>query len=113
MDSASTSCKHSNLKGLLQKEELWDVYQLRAVTVVQNRVEAQIRTLYEVGSPEREAHIRETPWKLAERLRELELALLERAYGDLEDQKLGLVQSQVVRNYLGIDNDDEPEEDFT
>ncbi|KAF2502253.1 SET domain-containing protein [Lophium mytilinum] len=76
----------ADLRGLLQKEALWDVYQLRAVAILQGRVETQIQTLYEMVDPERGDAIRDMPWKLAGRLRELELALLERAYGDLEDQ---------------------------
>jgi hypothetical protein len=76
----------AQLRELLVKEELWDVYQLRAVAILQARVEVQMRMLYAVGTPERDDHIRQTPWKLARKLRELELALLEKLYGDLEDQ---------------------------
>ncbi|OCK80584.1 SET domain-containing protein [Lepidopterella palustris CBS 459.81] len=100
----------SKLRDLLQTHALWDVYQLRAVSLLQNRIEAQLQALNETDHGERNATIREIPWMLADRLRNLEMELLERAYSDLEDQKLVLLQSESVRRYLGIAGE---EEDFT
>lgn len=76
----------SKLKELLQSEPLWDVYRLRAVFLLQTRVEAQLQALQETQFPERSNGIREMPWQLAGRLRKLERGLLEKAGEDLEDQ---------------------------
>ncbi len=76
----------SKLRGHLHEDLLWDVYQLRATVLLQGRVESQIETLKEVGTPQRETSIRETPWRLAERLRALELDMLERAIEVFENQ---------------------------
>jgi len=75
-----------NMRALLESEELWDVYQLRAVCLLQDRVQRQIQALDETGDPERETTVREMPWQLAERLRKLERDMLERCLIDLEDQ---------------------------
>jgi len=76
----------SKLGDLLQIEALWEVYQLRAITLLQNRIEQQLEDLHEVGNPEKDPDVRDVPWKLAGKLRILELKLLERAFNDLEDQ---------------------------
>lgn len=81
----------SGLGGLLEKEEgMWPVFRLRAVSTVQERVEAQLRELRRSRST-RQAAMEETavgdrPYRLAMRLCSLEQDLLERAYGDLEDE---------------------------
>lgn len=76
----------SKLKEYLRGSPLWDVYQLRATVLLQGRVEAQIETLKEVGTPRRDTTIRETPWRLAEQLRALESGMLERAMEAFERQ---------------------------
>lgn len=76
----------SKLHGLLKEDQLWDVYQLRAVVLLQNRIEAQIETLQAVGNPERDQGVRQIPWDLAARLRTLELEMLRRANSTLDDQ---------------------------
>jgi hypothetical protein len=76
----------SKLRSYLQQDPLWDVFQLRATVLLQNRAEAQIKTLHENQHPNREASVRNTPWHLAERLRDLELELLERAVASVEGQ---------------------------
>ncbi|KAF2199462.1 SET domain-containing protein [Delitschia confertaspora ATCC 74209] len=101
------------LKSLLQQEPLWDVYQLRAVCLLQDRVERQIETLEEMGEPEKGPTIREVPWQLAGRLRKLEGSMLERCRRDLEDQKTKLLDSGVVRQYLGISEEPNEEVDFS
>lgn len=76
----------SKLREYLHGDPLWDVYQLRATVLLQGRVDAQIALLKEVGNPPREATIRQFPWSLAERLRTLELNMLERTTDALESQ---------------------------
>lgn len=128
----------AKLRDLLREDVQWDVYQLRAVVLLQNRVEAQLHTLQEFGEPPRDASIKEGPWKLAERLRSLESAMLVRARAELEDQvspsiglrmivpsqgdkctlanclqEAKLLESKVVQGYLGLGNGDDEEEDFS
>ncbi|KAF2470099.1 SET domain-containing protein [Lindgomyces ingoldianus] len=92
----------SKLRELLQADPLWDVYQLRAIILLQNRVRSQLQLLRETGNPERDVSIREGPWQLAGRLRSLESEMLEMARDDFEDQKGTLLQSEVVKHYLGL-----------
>jgi hypothetical protein len=74
------------LRSYLQEDPHWDVFQLRATVLLQGRAEAQIEALHENQHPNREASVRDIPWRLAERLRSLELELLERAVATLESQ---------------------------
>lgn len=76
----------SKLRTFLQQDPQWDVYKLRAIVLLQYRIETQIEVLREVGDPERSASIREGPWELARRLRKLELDMLERAGSALQEQ---------------------------
>lgn len=76
----------SKLREFLCGDPLWDVYQLRATVLLQGRVEMQIELLKGIGTPQKEAPIREGPWSLANRLRKLELEMLERAMKTFEDQ---------------------------
>ncbi|KAF2748889.1 SET domain-containing protein [Sporormia fimetaria CBS 119925] len=100
------------LRQYLEQEALWDVYRLRAVVLMQNRVDAQLETLHAFGNPPRSRSVREGPWRLAERLRSLELAMLERAKTEFEEQKLALLDSESVRSYLRL-ADEQEQEDFT
>lgn len=80
----------SELKGLLRKEPLWDVYQLRAVSIIQERVEQQLQIL----DPERPlgdelgagTEIREESRALSAKLRNLEWEMLNRFYEHLEQE---------------------------
>lgn len=80
----------TKLRSLLFQEELWDIYQLRAVALIQARVEDQLRLLYgaEVKDLEcaPENRVRQVPRMLAHRLRTFEMELLEKAYEELEGQ---------------------------
>lgn len=76
----------SKLREYLHEDPLWDVYQLRATVLLQGRVDAQIALLRKVGNPPRQATVRPYPWSLAERLRTLELNMLEKATDALEHQ---------------------------
>lgn len=74
----------AQLKDLLRQSPLWDVFQLRAISILQDRVEQQLRSLYsfdtceEVNSP--------IDITLMKRLRVLETGLLEKAYEWFEDE---------------------------
>ena len=76
----------SKLRSHLEKEETWDVFQLRATVLLQNRIDAQIEMLQETKHVKRETSVRETPWRLSERLRSLELNLLQRAAAAFDEQ---------------------------
>ncbi|KAL1619888.1 hypothetical protein SLS54_006487 [Diplodia seriata] len=103
----------------LKTHQLWNVYRLRAVSLIQDRVEAQLRLLYSTDPEVKTAQrgdgigIRERMWSLTTRLRDLERDLLERAYGDLEEEKEKLVETETVQQYLQAMAQQEPEEDFT
>ncbi|KAF2643930.1 SET domain-containing protein [Massarina eburnea CBS 473.64] len=104
------------LRGLLKEDPLWEVFQLRAVVLMQNRVDEQIETLRAVGRPERTDTVREGPWKLAAQLCALELDLLHGARSALESEKATLLETETVQRYLGLveDGDEDVEEaDFT
>ena len=76
----------AELRSLLEMSDLWDVHQLRAVTILQQRIFDQLQVLYTTQTDmEAIAHgagtdIRATTYRLAMKLRQLEFELLERAY---------------------------------
>jgi hypothetical protein len=74
------------LREHLGQDPLWDVFQLRATVLLQNRVDAQIETLKQSEGIRREDTMRDMPWRLAERLRSLELDMLKRAASTLDSQ---------------------------
>lgn len=76
----------SKLREYLQEDSMWELYQLRATVLLQQRVEMQIDTLQEMRGHRRESSIREMPWRLAEQLRSLELSMLESARSVFEEQ---------------------------
>ena len=83
------------LKGILTRDPLWEVFQLRATTILQDRVQLQLSIIN--GSEEQVQSARSSPqvspsvWETITRLRELEWALLSKADQDFE---------QAVRHYL-------------
>ncbi len=78
------------LYNLLTKHELWDVFRLRAITLLQQRVFDQLQVLYSTQDemedvPRGEGiDIRDGPYHLAMRLRNLEFELMNRAYESFE-----------------------------
>lgn len=81
----------TKLRQWLEEDEMWEVFKLRAVSILQNRVEVQLRELLNSEGLQNVQHgegtgVREQTWLLSMRLRELEQELLETAYGDFEDQ---------------------------
>lgn len=110
----------SKLEERLEVSGLWEVYQLRALMLVQERVGAQLREL--VGIEEELARVGETKEdegdmiidgevrEVAGRLRQLERRLMEKVVVSLEDQKEELLETVVVKEYLkraGIDGGDD------
>lgn len=76
----------STLRERVQEDPAWDIFQLRATVLLQARVETQIDTIHATQGLDREASIRDVPWNLAERLRSLELQMLERTVAMFEVQ---------------------------
>ncbi|KJX97083.1 hypothetical protein TI39_contig562g00006 [Zymoseptoria brevis] len=106
-----------DLRRKLSQSSLWDVYRLRAVVILQQRVYDQLQVLY--GTQEGieslprgdTTNIGEPQYELATKLRRLEFGLLETAYEDFERQKLELAESTVVKDYLAGDMSEPPQED--
>ena len=76
----------SKLHNYLKEDPAWDIYQLRAVVLLQQRVEAQLEAIQNMHDLQKSSTIRDTPWRLAERLRKLESAMLGRALLTLQTQ---------------------------
>lgn len=77
----------TKLRELLKNSPMWEVYQLRAVSVLQDRVEDQLRVLMNTESESNnDKPVAYSPRGLALKLRLLETEMLERFYGFLEDE---------------------------
>lgn len=76
----------TKLRDYLQEDPAWDVFQLRAVVLLQNRVEAQMEMIQAMQGLNQELTVRDIPWRLAERLRNLEFDMLQRATLALDSQ---------------------------
>ncbi|KIW13939.1 hypothetical protein PV08_06720 [Exophiala spinifera] len=93
------------LRAALLQDQLRDVFVLRATVMVQQRVEEQGMHLaasedgYDQALPNDQ--VRPSVYQTIGRLRNLELDLLTRAFQTLEQEKLRLLESSVVRAYLG------------
>lgn len=85
----------AELKSLLQAHQFWDVYQLRAVSLLQERVETQLRLLYDseevIHEKAKKVAVRASPKSLALRLRSLEFGLLEQFYEHFENEVSGII----------------------
>jgi hypothetical protein len=79
-----------DLRRKLSQSSLWDVYRLRAVVVLQQRVYDQLQVLYSTQEDVERQHdastVGEAQYQLAMKLRRLEFELLEKAYEDFERQ---------------------------
>ncbi|KAL9137777.1 MAG: hypothetical protein Q9175_001016 [Cornicularia normoerica] len=102
----------SNLATLLKLEPLWDVFELRAISQLQSRVEQQLLRLEgsknSVDGPLIIGEIDDDVRENAMRLRDLEEGLLLHAYGDFETKKSQLLESAAVQQYLGTTMADTP-----
>ncbi|KAL5447282.1 hypothetical protein PMIN07_004635 [Paraphaeosphaeria minitans] len=108
----------SKIRTFLEQDPLWEVFQLRAVVLMQGRVDAQLATLEALGSPTQKGSIRERPWHLATQLRTLERKMLERTRTSLDKQRSALLDAETIQRYLGLmdaddHNEEQVEEDFT
>lgn len=117
----------SLLEEMLETSPIWEVYQLRAVSILQDRVGAQLSTLMESESVTEGEEGITFATKLVLRLRTLETDMLERFYDFFEHevsqagqtspqssnrtQKLRLFETKVVQDYLTKVN--EEVEDFS
>jgi hypothetical protein len=84
--------------------KMWEIYQLRAITLIQERIELQLSTLEEVEVG-RVPHgdgmtVRQRCWELAVKLRELESKLLKQARAQMNRQTRDLLDSHNVQRYL-------------
>ncbi|WPH02550.1 SET domain-containing protein [Acrodontium crateriforme] len=110
----------AELYSLLGKSELWDVYRLRAIAILQSRVFDQLQVLFSSQeATEATLHgqgtdVRGQPFEQAMKLRQLEFELLERAYEDFEKQKVDLAESDRVQKYLAqMTSGQDAEDDFS
>jgi len=86
----------TSLRDLLKNSPIWEVFQLRAVTVIQHRVENQLRALMSTeAETESDKPVAYSPKGLALKLRLLETEMLERFYGFLEDEVGELTLAEV------------------
>ncbi|QSS50847.1 SET domain-containing protein [Histoplasma capsulatum var. duboisii H88] len=91
----------------LKADRMWGVFQLRAVVILQDRMQGQLAQLrsndeyvqrwleYVDGRV-----IRQSVWQTALKLRKLEGELLEAGLRDIEAMKLQLLDTKAVRSYL-------------
>lgn len=78
----------TSLTNLIKSEPLYEVFRLRAVALIQDRVEQQLQLLYEAAETQQATltTFRELPKMLSDKLKWLERELLEKAYGELEEE---------------------------
>lgn len=76
----------TKLREYLQEDPVWDVFQLRATVLLQNRIDEQRESIQAARGLTQDLTVRDVPWRLAERLRELELDMLVRAGAVLDIQ---------------------------
>ena len=80
----------ARIEDILRQDPLWDLFQLRATAILQDRVQVQLSMLN--ASEEQIQNSRGSPgvssnvWETATKLRELEWALLARADQDFEQE---------------------------
>lgn len=76
----------AKLREYLQEDPAWDIFQLRATVLLQNRIDEQKESIQAVQGLTQDLTVRDVPWRLAERLRKLEFEMLLRAAAVLETQ---------------------------
>ncbi|KAI9670021.1 MAG: hypothetical protein M1831_007057 [Alyxoria varia] len=105
-----------SLRGRLQDHPSWDLFLLRAITIIHQRVKEQLLALHNLvdgASAKGQRHgmemvIREAPKKLAGKLSTLEMDLLEKAHQYFEAEKVRLTQeSPIVQGYLARQAEDD------
>ncbi|OAX78546.1 hypothetical protein ACJ72_07145 [Emergomyces africanus] len=95
----------------LKKDPKWEVFQLRAVVILQDRMESQLIQLRAKDKYVQqwleyvdEKVVRRSVWDAALKLRELEGELLEAGLRDIEVKKLQLLDTESIKAYLGTQN---------
>ncbi|KIX05431.1 uncharacterized protein Z518_06303 [Rhinocladiella mackenziei CBS 650.93] len=107
------------LHSLLLQDRIRDVFVLRAVVIVQQKVENQGMRLAasedDFDNTVVNGQVRQSVYETIGRLRKLELELLTRAFETLEKEKARLLESNIVRDYLehGADSTGEYPDDFS
>ena len=114
----------TKLRGLLEQSPLWEVFQLRVVSILQNRIGDQLQALTSTAqSSDSEEAVTYSPKGLALKLRKLETEMLEGFYGYFEDEvrcyveveitqanwdskKNRIFETQVVQDYLSKVNEE-------
>ncbi|EAW07477.1 SET domain-containing protein [Aspergillus clavatus NRRL 1] len=110
----------SRLKGLLSADPLWDIYQLRAVVLILERLETQLVVLRETeklvseinSNEDMRALFRPDVLATVSKLRKLEADLLDTGIEDLMKRRQELIASEAVTLYLNQPAED-VEEDFS
>ena len=91
----------SHLKDILRQDPLWEVFQLRATSILQDRVQLQLSILdaseEQVQSARHSQDVSFNIWETVTRLRESECALLSEAYQDFEQAVRQLPLSPFAR----------------
>ncbi|KAE8153869.1 SET domain-containing protein [Aspergillus avenaceus] len=114
--------KHpGDLNPLLSKDDRWEIFQLRAVVTILDRLESQYYVLREtqimVGeikeSEDMLALFKSDVFRMINSLRELEGKLLEKGIEYLVQQRQNLITSDAVLAYLNQQQSDDVEEDFS
>ncbi|EEQ30174.1 hypothetical protein McanMca71_000487 [Microsporum canis] len=108
------------LGDFLAEDPRWDIFQLRAVVTIQERVANQLSLLqasneYVRGLADKvdDSLIRRSVWDTVMKLRSLEENLLTRSNNDLDKKKLELLESKTVQAYLNSQGPVEATEDFS
>ncbi|KAL2004113.1 hypothetical protein VTN02DRAFT_6577 [Thermoascus thermophilus] len=105
-----------SLRDIIAADPLWDIFQLRAVVIVLERLEAQLSLLQEteksLPSPSPGSGIRSEIYQDIMELRKLETDLLERGIRDLVKTRDDLIASDTVAAYLSRQAEG-VEEDFS
>ncbi|KAJ5578337.1 uncharacterized protein N7459_007301 [Penicillium hispanicum] len=109
------------LRELLATDPLWDIFQLRAIVLVLQRLETQLSLLQETeeallniqDQALLDSMFRPEVFSLLSRLRKYETVLLERAVEQLMKQRNELMESDTVVAYLNQQSQADEDEDFS
>lgn len=89
----------TKLREYLRDDPAWDVFQLRATVLLQNRIDEQVESIQASQGLTQDLTVRDVPWRLAERLRKLEFDMLVRAAAVLDSQvRLTLLYPAISRS---------------
>lgn len=93
----------SNLQALLKMDPMWHVFQLRATTILQARVEEQLvrmnESTIEIEHDDNENGLQSSQYNNIMRLRQLEETLMRRAYDSFEAKVMHNARHDMVSTY--------------